>query len=316
MQSITIPRILCLALAVSAFDLQMMSTRPRPRSVRTVGTSSIAPQASAKRTRIDGASQEQQPQKPTSEINSSSNGSGVTSALISRLAVLALKRRLAQQSGVKCDITASSSDLLLKQQVGPVTVRGRGWSSQRGLTCRAIEATVQTCELDMKSVISRQKLILTIPAKGDAMVALDGDDFANFITHPLMKPPQVTEGNGKISFIKEGVKVDMSAGSIVFYLIYDGEKYKCELRRGPDESARAIIDVYPASEFAPADIRDATSKMITNTVSSFFNEMVFELDGTYLTFSDMMVTEKGGGATVMLKLDLLVRKFPSPGLAF
>jgi hypothetical protein len=168
----------------------------------------------------------------------------------------------------------------------------------------------------MKSVISRQKLILTIPAKGDAMVALDGDDFANFITHPLMKPPQVTEGNGKISFVKEGIKVDVSGGSIVFYLIYDGEKYKCELRRGPDESARAIIDVYPASEFTPADIRDASSKLLTDTVSNFFNEMVFELDGTFLTFSDMMVTGKGGGATVMLKLDLLVRKFPSPGLAF
>ena len=329
MKSITTPCIcllLCyvaVAVPVSAFDMHMMSTRPRPRSVRTIKTSSIAPQSSARRTRIESSSQTshrpRQPEKQASESgsnNSSNNGSGVTSTLISRLAVAALKRRLAQQSGVKCDVTASSSDLLLKQQVGPVTVRGRGWSSRLGLTCRAIEATVQTCELDVKSIISQQKLILTIPAEGDAMVALDGDDFANFITHPLMRPPKLTEGKGKIIFMKEGVKIDVAAGSIAFYLIHDGERYKCELKRGLDESARAIIDVYPASEFTPADIRDATSTMLTDTVSNFFNEMVFELDGTFLTFRDMMVTDKGGGETVMLKLGILVKKFPSPGLAF
>ena len=87
----------------------------------------------------------------------------LTSSLVSQLAVVALKLRLQDQSGVKCDVTASSSDLLLKGKVGPVTVKGRGWQSRLGLTCRAIEATVDSCDLDIGRVISSQKLVLTTP---------------------------------------------------------------------------------------------------------------------------------------------------------
>jgi len=319
---------------VSAFNLQMMSTRaPRSRSARGISNSNsnsgdrkpsqqrIQPKPSvARRQRAAGEEVLENEQQPSS----AGAGSGVTSALVSKLAVVALKLRLVAHTGVKCDVTASSSDLLLKQQVGPVTVRGRGWQSPLGLTCRAIEATVQQCDLDMSAVIARQKLILTTPAKGDAMIAMDGRDFSSFITHPLMKPPQVNGDATKetpISFVKEGVRIDTTTGSVIFYLLYEGHKYKCDLRRGPDQNARAIIDVTPSEEFSPADIRDETSRMLTDAVSKFFNELVFELDGTFLSFRDMMVTEKGSGgdaagASVMLALDITVRKFPSPGLAF
>ena len=87
----------------------------------------------------------------------------VTSSLVSQLAVVALKLRLQDQSGVKCDVTASSSDLLLKGKVGPVTVKGRGWQSRLGLTCRAIEATVDSCDLDIGRIFNSQKLVLTTP---------------------------------------------------------------------------------------------------------------------------------------------------------
>lgn len=88
---------------------------------------------------------------------------GVTSSLISTLAEGALKRRLRAQTGVTCDVTANSSDMLFKGKVGPVTVKGKGWTSPLGLTCRAIEATVDTCELDMGRVLASQKLVLTTP---------------------------------------------------------------------------------------------------------------------------------------------------------
>jgi len=90
---------------------------------------------------------------------------GVTSSLISTLAEGALKRRLRAQTGVACDVTANSSDMLFKGKVGPVTVKGKGWQSSLGLTCRALEATVDTCELDMGRVLSSQKLVLTTPGK-------------------------------------------------------------------------------------------------------------------------------------------------------
>lgn len=44
--------------------------------------------------------------------------------------------------------------------------------------------------------------------------------------------------------------------------------------------------------------------------------MVFELDGTYLTFGDMMLTDKGKEDIIMLSLGITVKKFPSPGLDF
>ena len=96
--------------------------------------------------------------------NKSSPASSLTSNLVSQLAVGALKRRLKDQTHVACELTASSTDML-RGRVGPVTVKGRGWQSPLGLTCRAIEATVETCELDMGRVLSSQKLVLTVPGE-------------------------------------------------------------------------------------------------------------------------------------------------------
>jgi hypothetical protein len=87
----------------------------------------------------------------------------ITSGLISNLAVVALKLRLKEQTQVACDVTANSS--LLRGQVGPCTVKGRGWRSNLGLSCRAIEATVDSCSLDMSKIVSNQKLVLTVPGK-------------------------------------------------------------------------------------------------------------------------------------------------------
>ena len=92
----------------------------------------------------------------------SSTSSSITSNLISQLACVALKRRLEDHTHVSCDLTADSKHLLLGR-VGPVTVKGRGWESPLGLTCKAIEATVNECKLDMGRVISNQKLVLTTP---------------------------------------------------------------------------------------------------------------------------------------------------------
>lgn len=96
------------------------------------------------------------------KTSSSSSSSSVTSTLISNLACMALKRRLIDQTHVSCDLAVDTNNLFFGR-VGPVTVKGRGWKSPLGLTCRAIEATVNECSLDMGRVISNQKLVLTTP---------------------------------------------------------------------------------------------------------------------------------------------------------
>ena len=88
----------------------------------------------------------------------------LSSGLISQLAIAAIKARLKAQTSVTCDVKASSSGLMFGT-VGPVTVAGRGWQSGLGLTCRAIEATVDACELDTGRVLTNRKLVLRQPGK-------------------------------------------------------------------------------------------------------------------------------------------------------
>jgi Protein of unknown function (DUF2993). len=174
------------------------------------------------------------------------NRQSVTSSVISNLAVLALKLRLKSHSGVSCDVEASSRALFLASSVGPVTVKGRAWSSPLGLTCRAIEASVSECKLDMNAVVQRQKLILTTPAVGKAMVALDEVDFGNFLTHPLLEKQVPKVAAGKFEFDKKSVVVQEQDGHVIFYGDCGGKRWKCILKRIQSESSRsptAFIDV-------------------------------------------------------------------------
>jgi hypothetical protein len=242
----------------------------------------------------------------------SAPSTGVSSSIISHLAETALKRRLRDQSGVTCDVTANSGDMLFKGKVGPVTVKGKGWQSPLGLTCRALEATVDTCELDMGRVLSSQKLVLTRPARGTAMVALNGKDFGTFLTHPLLRQnaPCLQEGGECVEFLRDGASINPQSKAVVFFGKYEGETYKCTLQRGGKQQ-KALITVESQSPEL-----QSTATRLSCAISDFFNEMLFELDGTFLSFRDMMVTGKGGDPCVMLALQITVKKFPSPGLAF
>eukprot|EP00536_Pseudo-nitzschia_multiseries_P013900 jgi/Psemu1/213138/e_gw1.629.63.1 len=234
---------------------------------------------------------------------------------------MALKRRLTDQSHVSCDLMSDSNNLLFGR-VGPVTVKGRGWQSPLGLTCRAIEATVGECSLDMGRVISNQKLVLTTPAEGRAMIALSAADFGNFITHPLMKPPSPPingdNSSSRLVFHKENVSVEPSTGLVSFYGTYADSKFKFTLQRASDRAEKAKIEathVASGENHYGVDI-DALERSLALTTSKFFNEMVFELDGTFLSFEDMMLTNKGRESSVMLSLRIKVKKFPSPGVEF
>lgn len=101
---------------------------------------------------------------------SNSQSFDLSSGLISSLAVVALKARLVAQTSVECDVTARSNGLIFGR-VGPVTVKGRGWQSGLGLTCRAIEATVEVCELDKARVVVDRKLVLQQPGQFNTLDA-------------------------------------------------------------------------------------------------------------------------------------------------
>ena len=249
-------------------------------------------------------------------------GFDISSSLISGLAVAALKTRLAAQTHVSCDVKSKSAaaDLLVGGHVGPVTVKGRGWRSRLGLSCRAIEATVERCELDIGKVVSKRKLRLTKPAEGKAMIALNAEDFGNFVTHPLVKPPPVHEDDdgvaSPIEFRRDGASIDPAAGTVTFLAKYMGQDWECTLKRGAKAQRRAVIVVRPVAALSEDDIDATTSMRLTESLTKFFNNMVFELDGVFLNFRDMMVTSSSSVPTVMLSLNLVVHKFPSTKAAF
>ncbi len=160
-------------------------------------------------------------------------------------------------------------------------------------------------------------------AEGNAMVALNAIDFGSFITHPLMKPPglpdvlESADKSAELKFLKENVTIDPLAGAVSFFGSYLDENWRFELRRGTN-GQQASITVHPADSNTEIEgtNRDSIADGLSGVVSRFFNEMVFELDGTLLSFRDMMVTGKGQEPSVMISLSILVKKFPSPGLEF
>lgn len=239
----------------------------------------------------------------------------ISGSLIAQLAEIAIRLRLADQTDVKCELSSTPSDLLLRGRIGPVTVKGKGWKSGRGLTCRAIEATVQSCELDMGRVVANQKLMLTTPAEGKAMIALNGQDFGNFITHPMLKAPQVTDkSTDRPVFLKDNAVIDPVAGAVVFQTQFADHTWKCTLQRGETPEGGPKIVVAPLDD--SSTVSEELMNQLSTSLTEFFSKLVFELDGTFVSYKDMMVTEQGASPSVMLALDILVRKFPSPGLDF
>ena len=94
-----------------AFHLSMVASRSPPKPFNLRGPP-FAPLPS--------------PFKPLPGSNSFPGSAfDITGGLISQLAIVALKLRLADHTDVSCDVTCSSTDLLLRGNVGPVTVKGK-----------------------------------------------------------------------------------------------------------------------------------------------------------------------------------------------
>lgn len=222
--------------------------------------------------------------------------------------------------------------MLVMGSIGPVTVRGRSWMSPLGLTCRAIEATVESCQLDFRKALQDRKLRLTVPAKGKALVALDSNDFGNFLTYPLLKAQLSRRIRTEFQFMKDNIVIDGIRNHVTFYgKAHDGSLYRCLLSRstttrGGDGSG-ASVQVQPLlpSSITAVDTSTATatSKELSLQLTHFFNQLVLELDGTFLNFHDLRINSSaaaprssGSAATVMLALSIEVHKLPSRGTAF
>ena len=200
----------------------------------------------------------------------------------------------------------------------------------------------------MNSVLQRRKLILVTPAEGKAMVALNPEDFGSFLTHPLFEAqsPSIStsistsastllssDDSSQVSqtrFEFSGKDVDISHedGMVIFYGKCIGRKWRCELMRGLNK-ANIHVSHVPSESLGDGDSSNANANAINNDINSietelksvlseFFSTLVFELDGTFLSFQDMQVhkSKDNDDNNVLLALGITVKKFPSPGVAF
>lgn len=176
-------------------------------------------------------------------------------------------------------------------------------------------------------MVQKRKLVLHTPAVGKAMVALDYRDFGNFLTHPLLEGQIPRIGEERFEFDKKNVVIDDERGCVVFHGMCGGESWGCVLRKAGENGGRnAAIEVthiasnsdIDADVDADVDVDIAAMSMeLTMVITDFFNNLVFELDGTYLSFQDMKVHKpKDQESQILISLGITVRKFPSPGVAF
>jgi len=245
---------------------------------------------------------------------------GITSSLISNLAIAALGRRLGDDATVDCIVEAEPTDLL-RGRIGPVVVKGNQWKSPLGMSCRAIEARVENCMLDLASAVSKQKLVLTVPARGNALVTFNAKDFGSFLTHPLLKAPQYKyKGEAhNLNFLKTDVVIDPNTSSLSFYTRFLQSDWRCILTR--TASNGAVIRVVPSANnnnnMSLEEIQVISSE-ISNILTKYFNALIFDLEGTFVSFKDMQIPRSKGknSPNVLLELNILVKKFPSRKLNF
>jgi hypothetical protein len=221
----------------------------------------------------------------------------LSSEVISQMATLAIKNRLSRHNDVSVEISNPADLLLLQGRVGPATVKGTGWRTSRGLSCREVEASVERCQLDVSRMLSERKIALTRPAQGKALVTLDATDFANLITHP-----RVNLAGGNIRFLKEGVKIDSRTGAVTFFatdaLSSNSNKWKCQLNKSAEN--KVVIQVSAGD--SQKQNHDSSAGLAFS-----ITDVTLDLGGVAVNLTDFSCAK---GGTVRLAFNLQIQRFP------
>jgi len=252
-------------------------------------------------------------------------GGGDVGGLLAAVAEVALKSRLRTWTSVTPEVRANVGDVM-QGRVAGVTIRGRGWCSPLGLSCRTLAVAVPGgAGIDVEALFARQRILLRAPAVGDGVVEMDAQDFEAFLAHPGMPSP----GAGLAFRTGQGARceVDPDRGVVRFscVVLADGRTVRCELAPAPSPasangrilppSVRVVLDGGGGGGSGSAQgAAAADGAGIGDRLGRFFADLVFELDGTFLQFRRLAVAP--GSRTIRLDVSVRVEKFPSPGLEF
>jgi len=226
--------------------------------------------------------------------------------VVSRLAerALAHPRVLKRCDAVAVDVDADLARALALGELGSARVRGRGWSSPRDLTCRKIDLVARDVRVDARAAMAMRGVVMTRPARGEARLTLDGDDFTNFLRHPLARRAARDE---TFEFERGDVARDGAGGCLECAVVMRDGAARRTVRVRPGERSRVR---------ASAEGDGDGDRALERALETFFERLVLDLDGTELRYRDMTIDARAPAPTVTFELDLCVKRFPSPGLRF
>ena len=104
--------------------------------------------------------------------------------LLARAAELVLRARLSERDEVRVQVSGGSR--MLSGGVEAVSVHGTRWCTPLRLSCRRIDLSVGRTDVDLPSLVSRQRIVLRRPAEGSASIFFSARDWDNFLAHPQM----------------------------------------------------------------------------------------------------------------------------------
>lgn len=262
---------------------------------------------------------------------------------IAQFAEMAIKMILAEQALVQFEMAAASSSSsahessvaaatadLWRGKIGPLSLKGRCWQTKKGLSCRALEVSVSSFELDMPAMVHRQKIVIRSHGAGRVVLALDARDVGNFLTHAKRRPPlPVVRSVGERPQIvlkkkqrqqqdcghDDSIVIDSRRGTMEFSVKCAGRTFGCTLKPSGEKICVSVVPC-PSSTNDDDDARhkistDELAAELSDSLTKFCNEFRAEVNGTWLSFRDMIIVASSKGtseqASVMVAVDILPR---------
>ncbi|KAJ1490742.1 hypothetical protein T484DRAFT_3298053 [Baffinella frigidus] len=218
--------------------------------------------------------------------------------ILSRVAEVGLKLKLARHRGVAVDVTASPAKILAGGVEG-VQVSGKLWASPGKLTCKQLDVQVGETVIDIPQLLSpfSPQIVMKVPARGTAAIVFDPADWGNFLVHELVGKAQLPQG--EFRFSRAGASIDAARQCALFSGEWRGEQVQLELsqsRQGGEVSVREAGKVDGEGELCGA-------------LAAWFQDLDVNLDGAHFFLEEIRF---GAPNLVRLKLNVRVDRFPNP----
>jgi hypothetical protein len=226
-------------------------------------------------------------------------GSPQPGEVLSRVAEVGLKLKLARHRGVAIDVTASPGKILAGGVEG-VKVSGAEWASPGRLTCKSLDVSVGETVVDLPKLLTpfSPQIVMKVPAKGRAEIVFNAQDWGNFLVHPLVG--RATLPLGEFRFSRLGAAVDAERQCASFAGTWRGAEVRMELSQAPGGEVQ-VREAAPGAADPEGELGRA--------LAEWFATLDVNLDGAHFFLREIRFARPGA---LRLLLAVRVDSFPNP----